>query len=129
MASRSVRCVDRHRDVHVRVPGDGLDDVRRRPEVEQPADDGVTQVVEPDVGQAGHDAQPLEVPGEVPRLHRCADRRGEHALTVRAARRRNERAGDEWMRRRRGFGLVLNSHSDEATAERGRVSPTSQYSP
>ncbi|MEU0961514.1 hypothetical protein ABZ328_18570 [Micromonospora aurantiaca] len=50
---------------HVGVPGDGLDDVRRDAQLHQQRDDGVPQVVQPDLGAAGFLSEAGEVQGEI----------------------------------------------------------------
>ncbi|OHX06356.1 hypothetical protein BFV98_26895 [Micromonospora sp. WMMB235] len=59
------------------MPGDGLDDVRRDAQLRQQRDDGVPQVVQPDLGAAGFLSEAGEVQGEItsakPRRVCCAD--------------------------------------------------------
>lgn len=61
---------DAQGDVDVRMPGDGLDDVRRGAQLQEQADDGVPEVMQSHAGQAGAGADAVELTVEAARLDR-----------------------------------------------------------
>ena len=74
--------VDRHRDLNAAMAGDGPDDVRRHPGVDEEGHAGVPQVVQSHPRQTGPLPHAVPVPIEVAWLERTAVHRSEHQTRI-----------------------------------------------